>query len=232
MVLLSNLYEPTFLETIGMTQIALFPIPNLVAFPKTVVPLHVFEPRYRQMIKECVASQKLIGVCHTQGVLSQPKKKQTPQEALQNNQSTFVPQNIFSAGFCTIREITPDGRLYCDIEMQDRYKIVSEVQTLPYKIVEAELYQDQPGNNEKEAELYKKSILDFLIQVFQNQEPSLYELLKSSNWQSMSADDFSFKVFNFLKLEADSMQEILELQTSNDRLKVIAQALKTKPSYH
>ena len=40
-------------------EVALFPIPSLVAFPGTIVPLHVFEPRYRQMINDCVRDQRM-----------------------------------------------------------------------------------------------------------------------------------------------------------------------------
>ena len=36
----------------GMAR--LFPLPNLVLFPHVVQPLHVFEPRYRQMIEDCL----------------------------------------------------------------------------------------------------------------------------------------------------------------------------------
>ena len=41
-----------------MTDIALFPIPNCVAFPGTVFPLHVFEPRYRSLFPQDMAPQK------------------------------------------------------------------------------------------------------------------------------------------------------------------------------
>ena len=46
-------------------EISLFPIPNVVAFPGTVMPLHVFEPRYRALINDAVDQNRMIGVCHT-----------------------------------------------------------------------------------------------------------------------------------------------------------------------
>src|SRR5579884_3720517 len=45
----------------------LFPLPNLVLFPYAVQPLHVFEPRYRQMTRDALAGDRLIAV-----VLLQP----------------------------------------------------------------------------------------------------------------------------------------------------------------
>ncbi len=54
-------------------EVALFPIPGSVSLPFDKVPLHIFEPRYRQMIQDCVAAHRRIGVAHTQGVLSPSK---------------------------------------------------------------------------------------------------------------------------------------------------------------
>jgi Lon protease-like protein len=43
-------------------RIALFPLPNVVLFPETRVPLHIFEPRYRQMTAAALASARVIGM--------------------------------------------------------------------------------------------------------------------------------------------------------------------------
>jgi Lon protease-like protein len=40
----------------------LFPLPNLVFFPRTRLPLHIFEPRYRQMISDAVAADQRFGI--------------------------------------------------------------------------------------------------------------------------------------------------------------------------
>src|SRR3954470_12159863 len=40
----------------------LFPLPNLVLFPHVVQPLHVFEPRYRQMTADALAGDRLIAL--------------------------------------------------------------------------------------------------------------------------------------------------------------------------
>jgi Lon protease-like protein len=43
-------------------SIPIFPLPEIVFFPETVLPLHVFEPRYRQMIADCLAGDRWLGV--------------------------------------------------------------------------------------------------------------------------------------------------------------------------
>ncbi|HXV77287.1 MAG TPA: LON peptidase substrate-binding domain-containing protein [Candidatus Polarisedimenticolaceae bacterium] len=42
--------------------VPVFPLPNVVLFPGTIVPLHVFEPRYRQMIVDSAAADRVIGI--------------------------------------------------------------------------------------------------------------------------------------------------------------------------
>ncbi|MBX9787441.1 MAG: LON peptidase substrate-binding domain-containing protein [Pirellulales bacterium] len=43
-------------------RVRLFPLPNLVLFPHVLQPLHIFEPRYRQMLEEAVAADRLIAM--------------------------------------------------------------------------------------------------------------------------------------------------------------------------
>ena len=42
--------------------IPVFPLPNVVLFPNVFLPLHIFEPRYRQMVAEALAGDRIIGM--------------------------------------------------------------------------------------------------------------------------------------------------------------------------
>lgn len=42
--------------------VPLFPLPNVVLFPKTLRPLHIFEPRYRALVSEAIKTDNLIGM--------------------------------------------------------------------------------------------------------------------------------------------------------------------------
>src|SRR3989449_11647622 len=42
--------------------IPLFPLPNVVFFPRTYLPLHIFESRYRRMVRDAAASHQMIGM--------------------------------------------------------------------------------------------------------------------------------------------------------------------------
>jgi len=43
-------------------RVSIFPLPEAVFFPETVLPLHVFEPRYRQMVADCLAADGWMAV--------------------------------------------------------------------------------------------------------------------------------------------------------------------------
>ena len=43
-------------------KISIFPLSNFIIFPKTAVPLNIFEPRYIEMVNESMKSNKLIGM--------------------------------------------------------------------------------------------------------------------------------------------------------------------------
>ena len=47
-------------------EVRLFPLPNLVMFPHVVQPLHIFEPRYREMVEEALATDQLIAMARLQ----------------------------------------------------------------------------------------------------------------------------------------------------------------------
>lgn len=47
--------------------IALFPLPGAILLPDSILPLHIFEPRYRQMVEDCLAELPYIGMIQPQG---------------------------------------------------------------------------------------------------------------------------------------------------------------------
>ncbi len=47
--------------------IPVFPLPNVVLFPKIQLPLHIFEPRYREMVRDAMAGERLIGMALLKG---------------------------------------------------------------------------------------------------------------------------------------------------------------------
>ncbi len=217
----------------GIFEIALFPIPGSVSFPQTIVPLHVFEPRYRQMVQDCVREKRLLGVCHTKSIerfaTRQKNQVKTREELFQlykQNLTTYSPEDVFSAGPVSIVEETVDGRYLIHVHMLKRYRIININQSTPYKVAHCQEYLDfdQVDFESLTPKLtqQKTYIIDFLrAQLAQlTTQTELFTAKKqlADLIEEQSVNDFTFKLFRFFRMPENSMQEILNLQNPIERL--------------
>tara|TARA_B100000809_G_C15100752_1_gene516820 strand:+ start:1193 stop:1831 length:639 start_codon:yes stop_codon:yes gene_type:complete len=202
-----------------MTKIAIFPIPDCVNFPGSVMPLHVFEPRYRDMVNYCLEHNVLLAVCHTQKVVKAVESKPNLDEALCSNQSTYKPYPVFSAGHCELLKTTDDGRMVLNVHMQHRYQLLHEVQSLPFIIAECEQVKDEaiePQAQVKAKQTQEKILMRLLALTHAHQE--LQTRLKSDEWQLKSPEAFSFDVLGIMQFSPDDMQQLLEMSRPQQRL--------------
>ncbi len=210
-----------------MIEVALFPIPNLVAFPGTIVPLHVFEPRYRRLVHDCVEDQRMVGVSHVRKTIREAKRNQSLEEALSTNQSSYQPREVFSAGHCRIVQTTPDGRIMAEITMEDRLTLIEERQSVPYRIVSCEPVEDEAPAvaSDHDGEL-QRSIDRKLVELIRRQNPDMTQRLEDPAWTSLTPGEHSFRIFQFLRFDADVMQDILESRSPSARLQMIWDVLR------
>src|SRR5512147_1497828 len=99
-------------------EIPLFPLPNLVLFPRVVVPLHIFEERYKLMINTCIDLQQKFGL-----VLLR-------EDAAEESEDTMHRVGVEA----TIAEVERlgDGRMNILAEGDRRFRIVRLTQQTPY----------------------------------------------------------------------------------------------------
>jgi Lon protease-like protein len=105
----------------GEFLLPLFPLPNLVFFPNTRLPLHVFEPRYRQLVKEAMESSNRFGI-----VLLRAGWEDAYFEA--------PPIHEFGT-LGTIEQaiVLDDGKMNILVRGDVRVRILEEVSTKPYR---------------------------------------------------------------------------------------------------
>lgn len=209
-----------------MVDVALFPIPNAVNFPGVPCPLHVFEPRYRQMVQHCVDNNMLMGVCHTEKLLHANTREQSLREALNSNQSTYKPQGIFSAGQVSILEKLQDGRMLIQVDTSIRLRLVEERQTLPFSIWSCEELLDEPVDAEAEALLAQTQakILQRLLKIVHDNQQAR-DMLEAEYWQAMPALDFSFAIAGILGMPPETSQALLEMTCPQQRLGTVLELL-------
>ena len=102
--------------------VPIFPLPEVVFFPETVLPLHVFEPRYRQMAADCLAADGWMGVVMLRAGWEKDYQGRPPVqtiagvgEIIQAEMLADGRYNILLHGRSRIRilaEEPPEGRLY------------------------------------------------------------------------------------------------------------------------
>ena len=207
-------------------DIALFIIPAAVSFPGATVPLHVFEPRYRNLIKESSRLGRRVAVCHAKKKIGQAKSHQTRAEILNSNQDTYEPQSIFGAGPVEIVDVTADGRLAVEIHVDGRYRVLEEIQSVPYRIARCEKYGDDVTQLNRQDLLQRRNEIDAaLLKISQNAGDQLDKILTSRQWTQLPIEDYSFKIFQYIRFEPVIMQQILEMQNPLQRLDLLATAL-------
>jgi Lon protease-like protein len=205
-------------------EISLFPIPGSVSLPFSKTSLHVFEPRYRKMIKDSIEAKRRIGVAHTQKVIAEGKSRPGApiEEILNSNQKTYLAHPVFSAGFAEIQQTLPDGRLLIEIQMDSRYEIKQEIQQVPYKVVLCQPFEDDDSESD---DLLRQHMDQILLDLVQPEAEELATFFKSEEWKNLSFLEYSFKVYSFIDCAPDILQKVLELKSSVDRVQFLKDIL-------
>ena len=206
--------------------VPLFPIPDLVAFPNTVMPLHVFEPRYRTMIEDSVKKDRMIGITNTKKRISIPRENQTIKEALTRNQATYEPRGVFSMGDVKVLEKTKDGRIYVNINLKHRVMLVEETQLLPYRICNCRLLEDVNVESSRLVQ-HQQEILDLMIAILQREAPAELAKFDQEGWNTLDPKKFSFEIFKLIRFDPDLMQSLLEMTEPEKRLILIKDTLSS-----
>ncbi len=211
-----------------MIKVALFPIPNSVNFPGVPTPLHVFEPRYRKMVKYCIDNNVMLGVCHTEKVVHANTRDQTQQEALNSNQSTYKPCAVFSAGAVELLEEMDDGRMAIMVNFEIRLRLKQEQQTLPFNIWSCEPYEDDQLGDDQLGLLRQshEKIMQRLLSISDGND-EVQKMLSDDNWQKMSPVEFSFLVNGLIGMPAEIKQDLLEMRQPQQRLDTILEMVNS-----
>ena len=79
-------------------EIPLFPLPEVVLFPGCLLPLHIFEPRYREMLKNVMSANKIFGVLNVDPATRRPAEVGCAAEVIEVEKLPDGRSNILSVG--------------------------------------------------------------------------------------------------------------------------------------
>lgn len=110
-------------------RVSIFPLPGAILFPGMQLPLHIFEPRYRALVKDALARDRRIGMIQ-------------PQQAIEG-----APlYTIGCLGRIDEVEALPDGRFNLLLEGIARFRVLRELDAAtPFRQIEAELIEEDPA---------------------------------------------------------------------------------------
>lgn len=109
-----------------LRDVPLFPLPNVVLFPRAVLPLHVFEPRYRRMTADALAGDKRIAMALLRD------------DWQANYHGTPRIHEIVCVGRIVRSEVLKDGRYNLLLQGETRGRVLDENRMLAYRRAEIE----------------------------------------------------------------------------------------------
>jgi Lon protease-like protein len=176
----------------------LFPLPSLVLFPHVVQPLHIFEPRYRQLMADALAGDRLI----TMALLRPGWEEDYP--------GTPPLYPVVCVGKVLQEQRLPDGRYNLLLHGVSRARIVEEVGTEKlYRVARVELLADGPAPANEEDRRLREALGREVKSWLAPQEivlDKLGQLLDSPLPLGALCDIFGFA----LNLDVEVKQELLE----------------------
>ena len=113
-------------------SLPVFPLPNVVLFPNVFLPLHIFEPRYRDMVADALSGDRLIGM-----VLLRPGW-----EGDYEGRPPVYP--IGCAGLITHHEQLPDGRYNIVLRGLEKFRVLDEDDSHSYRLARVETVDEPP----------------------------------------------------------------------------------------
>ena len=142
------------------TEIPIFPLSNAIFFPRTLLPLNIFEPRYKQMTEHALEKDNLIGMI------------QSNQKVGENN----IPEvyNIGCVGYIEYHSNTPDGRYLINLKGVSRFKVEKEIETNNMYRTFAVNYDDFESdlNDEEKLELNTLDLIEKTKKLFNKHQLS------------------------------------------------------------
>ena len=195
-------------------KIPVFPLSNFIIFPKTTVPLNIFEPRYIDMVNDSMKQEKFIGMI-------QPRN----QKSLMGNNNALY--QIGCLGKISSFKETQDGRFLIELKGMIRFEIIKEI-TSSKKYRECEIsFENYLEDLEDKKEDLKFSDLTLIFKDLKNLFEKRGFII---NWKALEKQSLD-ETINALAIASpfslEEKQILLEATNLNTRKTKIAEILST-----
>ena len=205
----------------GEFVLPLFPLPNLVFFPETRLPLHIFEPRYRQLVSDAVSADKRFGI-----VLLRPGWEAD---------YFGTPATHLTGTVGEIEQVVSldDGKYNILVRGQVRFRIVGEVHKEPYRTARV-VAQPQAERSTTDAYAQRTWLAELAKQYLKHlpEQDGVPEI------ETVSLEALTNALIMSLNLDGEEKQRLLEIddliaraQTVGDDLQMRIESLRFLAPY-
>jgi hypothetical protein len=192
------------------TLIPIFPLPNIVLFPGVFLPLHVFEDRYRAMVKDTLAEDRLIGM-----TLLRPGWDQNA-----DGQPAVYP--VGCVGLISHIEELEDGRYNLVLRGVEKFRISREEElTRTYRRAAVDYLEEQMTAADREAVRRQRHTLERLLSVVSDGPDQPFP-------SNLSDDEVINALAQYLDLEPVERQALLEQDGVARRCSALIELLEMK----
>jgi Lon protease-like protein len=190
----------------------LFPLPTVVLFPRVFLPLHVFEPRYREMVADALSGDRMIGMALLRGGWEDDYEGRPPVYA------------IGCSGLITHCDRLPDGRYNIVLRGLDRFRIVAEDHSRAYRRARTiALPEAAPGDDDRDTLRTLRDRIEALVS-----PSSSGGSLEIGGTTSLADEDLVNALAQYLDLEPIEKQALLEQAGVVDRARALLELLDMK----
>ena len=191
----------------------LFPLPDVVFFPKTLLPLHVYEPRYRALASEALEQDRIICTA-----LLKPGW-----ESDYYGSPEVYP--VGCLGKIVQHQKLPDGRYNITLDGIAKVSIESSVRLEPYRLVRVKPMEDDVSWARGRTAMEEAAeLMQLFREVHEGQAPSI--LLAEVLGQEMTPESILNTVALNLNAEPEMKERLLEMDSLDLRYQAVLQILR------
>ncbi len=195
--------------------IPVFPLPSVVLFPNVFLPLHIFEPRYRQMVDDALKGDRIIGMVLLRAGW----------EGDYEGRPAVYP--IGCAGVITHAERLPDGRFNIVLRGMEKFRIRDEESGHPYRVAQVDsVPEPAPDSLREEMQLHRRRLEELLVP--QPERSGSKEAKDTKVPTSMPDEDLVNALAQYLEFDPVEKQALLERDGLLERCRSLIELLEMK----
>jgi ATP-dependent Lon protease len=228
----------------ALAELPLFPLPHTVLFPGALLPLHVFEPRYRAMTKHCLATHRALAVVlipgptTERGPISQRNMTAPERASYSDRPPPFSERSPLSerdlpaiapfagAGVIVEADELPDGRFNLLLRGEARVRLNELPFVPPFRRAEATVVADEGDEPAERDVLALHSLVTSFTSTIRAQNTGFDFQLPPNLPGSVACN----LVAQHLVLDAGTRQELLETLDPRERMRRVLDALALQHS--